>query len=165
MERSYMNIVKHLKNLNSQQSPKKPYRFWINSGLVITLLLGILIGCRLIVRYLISSLLCRQFHRVLVLILLLSILASCVWLLHPLWQRPKGPSFRSLGRTLRLFGRRINRYLLVNVLYVLNAFILCKRKEEKRNMAIRRSGWTVREQALDFDGGGSDQRSLRVLAV
>ncbi|WP_453996600.1 CBO0543 family protein [Bacillus nitroreducens] len=46
-----MNIVKHLKNLNSQQSPKKPYRFWINSGLVITLLLGILIGTYLDLYY------------------------------------------------------------------------------------------------------------------
>ncbi|MEH7387763.1 CBO0543 family protein [Bacillus sp. JJ1521] len=39
-----MNTVKLLKNSNSQPLPKKPYRFWINPGLIVTILLGTLIG-------------------------------------------------------------------------------------------------------------------------
>ncbi|MEH7237450.1 CBO0543 family protein [Bacillus sp. JJ1562] len=46
-----MNTVKPLKNLNSQRLLKKPFRFWTNPGLIVTILLGALIGTYLDLYY------------------------------------------------------------------------------------------------------------------
>ncbi|MEH7223436.1 CBO0543 family protein [Bacillus sp. JJ1566] len=46
-----MNTVKPLKNLNSQRLPKKPFRFGNNSALIVTILLGSLIGTYLDLYY------------------------------------------------------------------------------------------------------------------
>ncbi|WP_449540215.1 CBO0543 family protein [Ferdinandcohnia sp. Marseille-Q9671] len=39
-----MNTVKHLKNSNSQQLPKKQSQFWIDSSYLVTILVGTVIG-------------------------------------------------------------------------------------------------------------------------
>ncbi|MEH7382222.1 CBO0543 family protein [Bacillus sp. JJ1533] len=46
-----MNIVKPLKNSNSQPLPKRPFPFWTNRGLLVTILLGTLIGTYLDLYY------------------------------------------------------------------------------------------------------------------